>query len=142
VTARETKFRQAAWTYFGYGLVYLAGAAYLTAIGLGARGGVRPRGAWLALFTLTVGALFVGLFPWLILRGARHRGYLWFTRCLAFFLGIRVLGVLQVAWAPTVPAVPLPGGGSVSMALGATVFALVALGTAYMLARAAWDLPP
>lgn len=142
MATREAKFRQAAWTYLGYGLIYLAGAAYLTAIGMGPRGVGRPGPAWLALFTLTVGTLFVALFPWLIARGARNRGYLWFARLLTLFVLVRVVGVAQVAWAPTVPAVPLPGGGAISMSLGATVFGVVALVTALMLARAAWDLPP
>jgi len=142
VPPREAKFRQAAWTYLVYGIVYLVGAAYLTAMGIGARGAGRPGPAWLALFTLTIGLLFVVLFPWLIARGTRHRGYLWFTRLLAVFLLIRVIGVLQVARAPRLLAVPLPWGGEVSMALGAGVFAVVALVTTYMVARAAWDLPP
>ncbi len=142
MTTREAKFRQAAWTYFGYGLVYLVGAVYLTAIGIGARGATRSSPAWLALFTITIGALFVVLFPWLIGRGARHRGYLWFTRLLALFLLVRVVGVVQVAWAPNVPTVPLPGGGEVSMSLGAWVFAAIALMAAFMVARAGWNLPP
>jgi len=142
VTARETKFRQAAVTYLVYGLVYLAGATYLTAIGLGARGAERPGGAWLVIFTLVLGTLFVVVFPWLIARGGRHRGYLWFTRVLAAFLVLRAAGVARVAWAPTVASVPLPGGGGISMALGAAVFALIALFTAYMVARAGWDGPP
>jgi len=138
----DAKFRQAAWTYLVYGLVYLVGAVYLTAVGIGARGAGRPGPGWLVLFTLTIGALFVGLFPWLLARGARGPGYRWFARLLAVFLVIRVAGVVQVAWRPSVPAVPLPGGGEVSMALGAAVFAAVALVTAFMVARAGWDWPP
>jgi hypothetical protein len=140
--SREAKFRQAAWTYFAYGIVYLVGAVYLTAMGIGARGAERPGAGWLVLFTLTIGALFVALFPWLIARGARNRVYLWFTRILTVFLLVRVAGVLQVAWRPSVPTVPLPGGGELSMSLGAAVFAVVALITAFMVARAGWDLPP
>ncbi len=139
---REAKFRQAAWTYFGYGVVYLVGAVYLTATGLGARGAERPGPGWLVPFTLTIGLLFVVLFPWLIVRGSRHRGYLWFTRLLALFLVVRAVGVLRVAWRPTVPAVPLPGGAELPMALGALAFAAIALAAAFMVARAGWNLPP
>lgn len=142
MASRQAKFRQAALTYLGYGLVYLAGAVYLTASGVGARGATRPSTGWLLVFTFTLGALFVGLFPWLIARGPRGWGYLWFTRLLAAFVLVRVIGVVRVALDPVVPLVALPGLGGVSMALGASVFAAVALVTAYMLARAGWDLPP
>ncbi len=93
-------------------------------------------------FPLPIGLLFVVVFPWLLARGARNRGYLWFTRLVALFLLVRVVGVLQVAWRPTVPTVPLPGGAEVSMSVGAAIFAVIALVAAFMVARAGWDLPP
>jgi hypothetical protein len=61
---------------------------------------------------------------------------------LALFVFVRAIGVAHVAWAPTVATVPLPGGGAIPMALGAAAFALIALGTAYLVARAGWDWPP
>jgi hypothetical protein len=139
---REAKFRQAALAYRIYGVIYLVGAVYLVLVGVGARGTTGPGPGWLLVFAFTLGLLFVVLFPWLIARGPHGWGYLWFTRLLAVFLLVRVVGVAQVARAPSVPTVPLPGGGEVSMSLGATVFALIALATAVMVARAGWNLPP
>lgn len=130
---REAKYRQAAWAYGIYGIVYLVGAAYLTSLGLGARGG-----AW----WLIVGVVFVAVFPWAIARGPRGPGYVWFTRILALFMLVRVIGVARVAWAPAMPTVPLPGGGAIPMSLGAALFALIALAAAFMVARAGWNLPP
>jgi hypothetical protein len=137
MTAREARFRQAAWTYLAYGIVYLGGAIYLASLGIGARG--MRVGAALVWFVL--GVLFILVFPWLISRGTRGWGYLWFARVLTLLVAYRAFEVGRVALAPRVPSVPLPGGGEAPMALGAWAFFLVTVLTLAMLARAAWSRP-
>jgi hypothetical protein len=129
MAAREEKFRQAAWVYFTYGVIYWLGGFYLAT-----RGIAIGRGAlWFVL-----GAIFVVVLPWLIARGSCGKGYLWFVRILALFVAYRAFEVARVALAPRFRSVPLPGGGEIPMALGAGLFFLIALVTAAMLARAAW----
>lgn len=130
MATQDEKFRAAAWTYFVYGVLYWLGALYLATRGLGIGGGV----VWFVL-----GALFVTIFPWLIARGARGGGYLWFTRILTLLVAFRTFGVGRVVLAPTLPSVPLPGGGVIPMRLGAGIFFLITLATMAMLARAAWS---
>lgn len=132
---REERFRQAAWTYFVYGLLYMAGAIYLSNQGIGARG---MRGV-AGLMWFVLGTLFIVVFPWLIARGARGSGYLWFTRILTLLVAYRAFEVGRVALAPKVRSVPLPGGGEIPMSLGAGLFFLITLATMAMLARAAWS---
>ncbi len=127
---REAMFKQAAWTYFLYGVVYWLGGLYLAT-----RGITVGRG----IFWFVLGALFIVVFPWLIARGARGSGYLWFTRILTFLVAFRAFGVGRVMIAPTVPSVPLPGGGEIPMRVGAGIFFLITLATMAMLARAAWS---
>lgn len=130
MATREEKFRQAAWAYFAYGVVYWLGGLFLATRGIAVGRGI----VWFAL-----GALFVVLFPWLIARGARGAGYLWFARILSLLVAYRAFEVGRVALAPRFRSIPLPGGGEIPMALGAWVFFLIALATAAMLARAAWS---
>ena len=94
----EEKFSQAARCYLGYGLVYWLGGAYLAAEGIGAGSGL----VWVAL-----GAVFVVLFPWLIARGARGPGYLWFARLLTLAVAWRAVMVGRAVVAPRFPSVPL-----------------------------------
>jgi len=133
VATGHEKFRQAALSYFLYGCAYLAGAAYIALTGITGR--VMTGGS--ALLWFGIGAALVVLFPWLI-----NRGYVWFTRFLVLLIVLRAIGLVRVVAKPTVPAVPLPGGLEISMSIGALIFLLVTLATAYMLARAAWDLKP
>jgi len=133
VATRQEKFRQAALSYFLYGCLYLAGAAYIALTGITGR--VMTGGS--ALLWFGIGAALVVLFPWLI-----NRGYIWFTRLLVLLIVVRAIGLVRVVAKPTVAAVPLPGGLEISMSIGALIFLLVTLGTAYMVARAAWDLKP
>ncbi len=128
---REEKFRQAAWAYFLYGVVYWLGGLYLAS-----RGITVGRGS----FWFVLGAVFIVVFPWLIARGSRGKGYLWFARILTLLVAFRAFGVGRVMFAPTVPAVVLPGGGHIPMSLGAGIFFLITLVTMAMLARAAWSL--
>jgi hypothetical protein len=138
MTPRETRFKQAAWAYLIYGVVYMGGAVYLAGRGIGARGMSGTTGGviWFAL-----GALFIVVFPWLISKGARGAGYLWFTRILALLVAYRAFELGRVALAPRLTSVPLPGGGEIPMALGAWVFFVITLVTMLMLARAAWSRP-
>jgi len=128
----EEKFGQAARCYLGYGLVYWFGGTYLAAHGIGAGRGL----GWLA-----VGAVFVVLFPWLIARGARGTGYLWFARLLTLAVTWRAVMVGRAVLAPRFPSVPLPGGGALPMRAAAAVFLVITVATAVMLARAAWSRP-
>lgn len=130
MATREERFRQAAWAYLAYGVVYWVGGLYLAARGLAVGRGV----VWFAL-----GALFVVAFPWLIARGARGKTYLWFARVLTLLVAYRAFEVARVALAPKFRSVPLPGGGEIPISLGAGLFFLLTLWTAAMLARAAWS---
>jgi hypothetical protein len=130
VATRAEKFSQAAWCYLAYGLVYWLGGAYLAAHGIGGRRGL----VWLA-----VGAVFVIVFPWLIARGPRGTGYLWFVRVLSLAVLWRAIFVARTVVAPTFPSVPLPGGGLLPMRAAAVAFLVVTVATAAMLARAAWS---
>lgn len=136
MTPREARFRQAAIAYFVYGLLYMAGAIYLASLGIGTQ---RMTGVTGGIVWFVLGTLFIVVFPWFITQGPRAPGYLWFTRILTLLVAFRAFGVGQVALRPTIPTVPLPGGGEVSMALGAWVFFLITLGTMVMLARASWS---
>src|SRR5262245_59806540 len=59
----DDRFRQAAWTYVAYGVVYWLGGLALAQSGLGPRGMERGGTAW-----FVIGALFVVGFPWLLVR--------------------------------------------------------------------------
>ena len=130
MTTRDEKFRQAAWAYFIYGVVYWAGGLYLYVRGVAPGRG----GGWFIL-----GALFVIVFPFLIARGSRGWGYLWFSRILTLLVAFRAFGVGRVMLRPSMPTVPLPGGGEIPMGLGAGIFFLITLISMTMLARAAWS---
>ncbi len=134
MATREERFRQAAWAYFIYGILYMIGAVYLAGQGVAVRRtGAGPMVAW-----FVIGALLIVVFPWLIARGARGAGYLWFTRILTLLVAYRAFEVGRVALAPKLRSVPLPGGGEIPMGLGAGIFFLITLATMAMLARAAW----
>ena len=130
MATREEKFRRAAWAYFAYGVVYWLGGLYLATRGLTVGRGI---------FWFVLGAVFVVVFPWLIARGSRGTFSLWFTRILTLLVAFRAFGVGRVMIAPTVPSVPLPGGGEIPMSVGAGMFFLITLVTMAMLARAAWS---
>jgi hypothetical protein len=134
---REARYRQAAWFYVGYGVVYWLGGLALAKGGLGPRGMERGGAAW-----FVVGALFVVVFPWLL---RRERGWFdrWvlsrrdFARVLALLVGVRAIEVARIAWAPRAETVSVLGL-DVSMRTGAWAFCLLTVVTAVMLARAAW----
>jgi hypothetical protein len=141
MAARDEKFRQAAWTYVGYGVVYWLGGLALATAGLGPRGMERGGIAW-----FVVGALFVVVIPWLLVR---ERGWFgrWilsrrdFARVLTLLVALRALEVARVARAPRAEVVPVLGV-DVPLRPGAWVFCLLTVVTAVMLARAAWSREP
>jgi hypothetical protein len=138
MATREDRYRQAAWTYVAYGAVYWLGGLALATAGLGPRGMERGGAAW-----FVVGALFVIVFPWLLLR---ERGWFarWilsrrdFARILTVLVAIRAVEVARIARAPRAETVAVLGL-DVSVRLGAWVFCLLTVLTAAMLARAAWS---
>jgi hypothetical protein len=135
---REARYRQAAWTYVVYGVVYWLGGLALARSGLGPRGMERGGTAW-----FVVGALFVIVFPWLLVRerGWFHRWILSrrdFARILTLLVAIRALEVARIAWVPRTETVSVLGL-AVPMRAGAWVFCLLTIVTAVMLARAAWS---
>jgi hypothetical protein len=102
---------------------------------LATRGLTVGRGiSWFVL-----GALFIVVFPWLIARGARGSGYLWFARILSLLVAFRAFGIGQVILTPKIPTVPLPGDAEIPMRLGASLFFFLTLATTAMLARASWS---
>ncbi len=112
---RAAKYRQAAVLYFAYGVLYLA-----RVLTLGERSGWDMHGypraeAWILI---AVGILITVTFPYFIWRGIR-----WFTMVLAALVFVR--------------SVYLFVQPNVGFFLGP--FLVTAL-TAWMLARAAWDL--
>ncbi|MBI2525754.1 MAG: hypothetical protein HYY95_21670 [Candidatus Rokubacteria bacterium] len=130
IATREARFKQAAWCYLAYGVAYWLGGVYLAAHGIGGGRGL----VWVAL-----GLVFVALFPWLIARGSRGRGFLWFVRVLSVAVLLRAILVARTVVEPRLPSVPLPGGGVLPMRVAATLFLVITLATAAMLARAAWS---
>jgi hypothetical protein len=135
--AADARFRQAAWTYFGYGLVYLAVAVYLQL----AVFGVAPR----LLVWFVFGAVITVGVPWLLAR--RRAGFeRWvlsrrdFARLLAVLVAVRAIVVALVAvHGPSPGRMPAFGGGVPTTAAGAWLMAAVAAVTAVMLVRAAWS---
>jgi hypothetical protein len=138
MATRDERFRQAAWAYVAYGVVYWLGGLALAQSGLGPRGMERGGAAW-----FVVGGLFVVVFPWLLVR---ERGWFdrWvlsrrdFARILSLLVAIRAVEVGRIAWTPRAETVPVLGL-EISLRAGAWVFCLLTVVTAVMLARAAWS---
>lgn len=136
----DARFRQAAWTYFGYGLVYLAVALYLQ---LAVFGVARRLLVWFVIG----GVIAVGV-PWLLVR--RRRGFeRWvlsrrdFARILTGLVAVRALIVTAIAvHGPGTVRMPAFGGGVPTTTPGTWLMAAVAAVTAVMLARAAWAEEP
>ena len=140
MTALERRFRQAAWTYLGYGLVYWFTALYLQLTVFPVRGR--------SLFWFGAGALIAVGVPPLLYRPRR-----WFerwvlsrrdlARILAVLVAIRALFVARLALVGAESMrMPSVGGGVPPSPLGAWLMALIAAVTAAMLARAAWQAEP
>ena len=135
MTARDAKFKQAAWTYFIYGVIYWVGGLYLQMRGLGPG---RAVAIW-----FVIGGVFVLLFPYLLSRELRwfDRWILSrrdFARILTLLVLVRAFEVGRIAWkgGPSMPAI---GGGVPLTQAGSWIFFLLTLVTAVVLARAAWS---
>lgn len=136
--SREARYRQAAWTYVAYGVVYWLGGLVLASGGLGPRGMERGGTAW-----FIVGALFVVVFPWLLIK---ERAWFdrWvlsrrdFARVLTLLVAVRAIEVARIARMPRAETVSALGL-DVSMRAGAWAFCLLTVVTAVMLARAGWS---
>jgi hypothetical protein len=138
MAARDPRYRQAAWTYVIYGVVYWLGGLALAQSGLGPRGLERGGAAW-----FVVGALFVLIFPWLLMaeRGWFARWVLSrrdFARILTLLVAVRAVELARIARTPRAETVPVLGL-ALPMRAGAWAFCLLTIVTAAMLARAAWS---
>jgi hypothetical protein len=136
MATREAKFRQAAWTYFIYGVVYWFGGLYLQMRGLG-------PGRYVA-FWFTAGAALVVLVPYLL-----NREVAWFdrwvlsrrdfARIMTVLVFFRAFEVGRIALRGSVTTVmPSVGGGIFPTRVGAWAFFSITFVTGVMLARAAW----
>jgi hypothetical protein len=136
--SREARYRQAAWTYVAYGVVYWLGGLVLASGGLGPRGMERGGTAW-----FIVGALVVVAFPWLLIK---QRAWFdrWvlsrrdFARVLTLLVVVRAIEVARIARMPRAETISVLGV-DVSMRAGAWAFCLLTVVTAVMLARAGWS---
>ncbi len=139
MTPPDAKFKQAAWAYLIYGLIYWFGGLYLHLQGLG-----PGRYVWV---WFVVGAVIVLLFPYLLSREIPwfDRWVLSrrdFARLLTALVLLRALAVGRIALRGEVAsAMPMVGGGIFPTTVGAWAFFLITLATAAMLARAAWSRP-
>ena len=109
------KYHQAALVYFAYGVLYLS---RVFALGLRSDWNLHGYPSYLAWILLPVGLVITVAFPYFIWRQVR-----WFTMALAIVVFIRT--------------VYLFAQGNVDFFFGPFLVAAV---TAWMLARAAWDL--
>ena len=112
--ARARKYQQAAVFYFGYGALYLA---KVTALGMRSDWNLHGYPPILAWVLLPVGLGITVAFPYLIWRQIR-----WFTIALAILVFVRTVYLFTQ---------------DLQFFLGPFI---VAAATAWMLARAAWDL--
>jgi len=134
----ETRYRQAACAYLVYGIVYWLGGLALAQAGLGPRGMERGGTAW-----FVVGAFFIIVFPWLLVR---ERAWFdrWilsrrdFARILTLLVALRAIEVARIAWIPRADSISV-FGVVVPMGLGAWAFCALTIVTAVVLARAAWS---
>ena len=139
--ALDARYRQAAWAYAAYGVLYWLGGLVLVAAGRGPRGLERGGWGW-----FVVGALFVVIIPWLLWR-ERPWFDRWlvsrrdFGRLLARLVTLRAVEVARLAGAARPPEgrTVTTFGVAVPVDLAAWAFSLVTLATAVLLARAAWS---
>src|SRR3989442_13515358 len=114
------RFRDASRAYFVYGVVYWIGGVYLALHGIGARGSMATAGVtWIVLrllFVLTIPYLLRRPRPWFERWGLSRRD---FARLLTLLLGVRAGDVLRVGLRPETASVAAPGGGAVTVRLGA-----------------------
>lgn len=123
---RMRKYRQAAVGYLIYGLIYLAGAVYLS---------TREQAPQEGLIWFGLGALMVIVIPVVI-----WKEFKWITRILALLVAVRVFGLLRVISTGEHDSVEVPWGGEISIQTGAIAFLIIAAAECYLLIRAGWDL--
>jgi len=137
----DARFKQAAFAYLVYGVIYWAGGLYLQMQGLGPN---RYVAVW-----FTIGGAIVLLFPYLL-----SRNVVWFdrwvlsrrdfARILTALVLFRAIEVGRIALKGGPARMPALGGGVFPTEAGAWTFFIITLATAAILARAAWgraDLP-
>lgn len=124
--SHSTKYRQAATGYFIYGLIYLAGAIYLSTREEG------PQDGWI---WFGVGAAMVVVFPMLIWKELK-----WVTRILALLVAVRVLGLIRLMIGGGSRLIEMPWGGELPMLYGASAFLIIAAIECYLLIRAGWNI--
>jgi hypothetical protein len=133
----EASFRQAAWTYLAYGLIYWLSALYLQLRVFE----VRPA---VLLFWFVLGAVIALGVPWLLIR-RRPWFERWvlsrrdFARLLAVLVFARAaaIGWLALGGSQSL-RMPRLGGGVPPSPASAWAMAAVALAAGVMLARAGW----
>lgn len=138
----ERRFRTAALTYLGYGVVYWIGGLWLLSQGVGVMGGRTGGGTAASLLRWGV----IGLVPlvaiplclwrrWSFAAGwVSRRTFAWLVAAL---LAFRVWKVAGVALRSDGGAVAAPWGGSVTFQAGAVVFVLVTILALVAVTRAA-----
>lgn len=136
MASRDARFKQAAWAYLIYGVIYWFGGLYLQMRGLG-------PGRYV-VFWFVAGAAIVLLFPYLLSRDVPwfDRWVLSrrdFARILTVVVAFRAFEVGRIAIRGGPSAMPAVGGGTFPTSVGAWVFFIITLATAAMLARAAWS---
>jgi hypothetical protein len=145
VATRDEKFREAAWGYVAYGIVYWLGGLLLMAAGLGPRRLENAGGferSFIVMLFVAAGLLVI-LVPWLLIR-ERPWFSRWilsrrdFARILTLFVAFRAVEVGRIARAPRSELVSL-FDVAVPMRIGAWVFFLVTVAMVILLARAAWS---
>jgi hypothetical protein len=136
VSTADARFGLAAHAYLGYGIVYWLGGAWLWMHDVG-------RGSLASVVWIALGAVLVGLVPYL-LRRPRAWFERWilsrrdFARILALFMVFRVLAVLRIVLRSETAVITAPWGGVISFRAGGIAFILVTVTALVLIARAAW----
>lgn len=121
-SARDRKFRQAAFAYLHVAILYEAAAYVMWRRDL-LPGRFGPPWLWLVLAAAVVALVFVGLWRW---QNA------WFARTIWLLHGLRLPGLIDGAFFAGSEARVVPG-------FYVTAIVLVTINL-WMLARAGWDL--
>lgn len=122
-TARDVKFRQAAFVYLHVAILYEAAAYEMWRVGLLPTTRMGTGGPWLVVGGVVAGLVVFGLLRW------RNP---WFARVIWFVHALRLPSLIAGAFMPGTTR-PLPPAFYIT----AIVVVVINL---WMLARAAWDL--
>jgi hypothetical protein len=137
---RDERFRQAAWAYVVYGIVYWVGGVYLAWHGVGVRGEAALAGAaWIVVglvLALGIPALLSRRRAWFERWVLSRRD---FARVLTALMAFRAWHVAKVALRPETASVAAPWGGEITFRFGAAVFFVVTVAALALVARAAWQ---